>query len=231
MTPTDLVARFRLDVDDDQTPYLWSDDEVWGYLNDAIQKWLGTPGGGVRDASTTSIVNLTVTSGDAWLELSPLITKIRSARLASTGRTLPIISFEELFGMDGMANSQFPVSTDDFDLTGPIKALVIGMEDNKLRTVRIPAANDTVKLVVERLSINTHAAADNPQKTIEVDSQYHLDLLFGMKALAYRKQDADTFDKTKADEAEAQFVARAAKAALDKARREHKPRLMVYGGL
>lgn len=309
MTPSELVARFRLDVDDDQAPYLWSDAEVWGYLNDAIQKWLGVPGGGVRDASTAAICDLAVTAADPWLELSPLVTKIRSARLVSTGRTLRVITLEELFGMDGMANDLFPVSTDDLDLAGTIKALVIGMEDNKLRAVRIPDASDTVKLVVERLSKYTHAApaaaaapaavtsitrsgttatvtttaphglagtsvvllagaaqadyvgtfqvtvtdadkftftvsdaavtpatgtitwAPGAEFPIEVDAQYHLDLLLGMKALAYSKQDADTFDKTKADEADAKFVARATNAALDKARREHKPRLMTYGGI
>jgi hypothetical protein len=308
VTPSELVARFRLDVRDDQAPYLWSDVEIWGYLNHSIQRWLGAPGGGVRDAST-SIVSLTVSISDPWIAISPLITKIRSARLNSTKRTLEVITLEHLLGMQGMANNQFPVSTDDLDLTGNIKALVIGMERNKLRVVRIPLATDTVKLVVERRSIYTHAPptaaaapvavtsitrsgttatatttaphglltgtavvllagatqadyvgtfpvivtddnkfiftvastavtpatgtitwAPGAEFAIEIDEFYHLDLLAGMKALAYSKEDADTFDKSKADENETKFLANVTKHATDRARQDHTPRLMTYGG-
>lgn len=230
MLPSELVARFRLDVRDDQQPYLWSDAEVWGYLNDAIQRWLGAPGGGVLDASTTAICNLAVTAANPWLTLSPLITKIRSARLASTKRTLEVITLEHLLGMQGMANNQFPVSTDDLDLEGNIKALVIGMERNKLRVVRIPTANDTVKLIVERRSIYTHAPGDSPETAIEIDANYHLDLLFGMKALAYAKEDADTFDKSKSDDNEAKFQGRVDKYVRDRSSKTHTPKLMTYGG-
>lgn len=228
MTPEQLVARFRSDVDDDQQPYLWSTDEVWEYLNDAHRMHVRLTGG-IRDASTASVVNLTVSIGDPWLELSPLVMKIRSARLASTGRTLPVFSFEGLFGQQGVANREFPCSTDDLDKSGPLKALIIGMEDDKLRAVRIPAAGDTVKLVVERLPLLTLTA--DLSEPFEIRAEYHLHLLWWMKHLAYAKQDADTFDKERSDNCETTFRARCSEAADEKRRREHKPRLMAYGGL
>jgi hypothetical protein len=307
MLPSALVARFRSDVDDDQLPYLWTDDEVWGYVNDAHVKWVRATGG-IRDASTASVVELPVTAADAWLELSPLVMKIRSARLHSTKQQIPVESFETAFGVQGTVTGGFPMSMDDLDTAGPIKALIIGMEDGKLRAVRVPAANDTVRLVVERLPLNTlaapaasaapasvtsiartnttalltaaapHGLAGTPtiivaganqagyngtvtaqvvsatqvtytvdddtvtpatgtitwapatEYAFEVPAENHLDLLEWMKHLAYLKQDADTYNKTKADEALLEWERRLAPAIAAAERRRYTPRLMAYGG-
>jgi hypothetical protein len=56
-------------------------------------------------------------------------------------------------------------------------------------------------------------------------------LLSGIKALAYAKQDADTFNAAKAASFEAEFKRYAFEAARDKEKREHKPRAVRYGGI
>lgn len=306
MFPSALVARFRSDVDDDQVPYLWTDDEVWGYVNDAHSKWVRGIGG-IRDASTTAIVELAITDGDPWLELDARIMHIRSARLVSTGKSLPVLSWEDL-GRQGMTSAPWPVSLADLDTDGAVSALIIGMEDGKLRTSRIPTAADTIKLVVERLPLNTLAApaasaapaavtsitqaagiatvtttaphgrvgqfsvtlagadqadyvgtftartagastfqidvdseattpatgtitwAPAAEYPFEVRAEYHLDLLWWLKHLAYSKQDADTFNKEKADEAAGKFALLLREAKHEKERLGHRPGLIAYGG-
>lgn len=156
MLPSALVVRFRLDVDDDQQPYLWSDDEVWGYLNDAHAKWARDIGG-IRDASTVAVTQYAVAPGDEWITLHPSILKIRSARSSARGTTLSVLSVEDYFHTQNQLIRDFPVSTADFGWTGPIKSLITGMEDDRLRLVNIPTEADTILLVVERLPINTLA--------------------------------------------------------------------------
>jgi hypothetical protein len=66
---------------------------------------------------------------------------------------------------------------------------------------------------------------------LELDSQYHFQLLSGMKMLAYKKHDADTFDATKAGNYETEFLRYANEAKLDRQKREHKYRSIKYGGI
>ena len=51
-----------------------------------------------------------------------------------------------------------------------------------------------------------------------------------MAALAYMKQDAETYDKTKSAEFEARFLGYCDMARKEKERREHKTRIVAYGG-
>lgn len=107
------------------------------------------------------------------------------------------------------------------------------MEEGKLRLIRIPVANDTLNLVVERLPLVSLAVARPAAlpAEFEVRSEHHLAMLMWMKHLAYSKQDAETFDKARAAEEEQKFTAYCAKALDEKKARNHKPRLIRYGGL
>ena len=113
-------------------------------------------------------------------------------------------------------------------LDGPVTAAIIGMEEEKLRLIRIPVADDTLALLVERLPVQSFDALP---AEFEVRSEHHLALLKWMKHLAYGKQDAETFDKNKSREMGEAFGAYCERAVDEKQRRNHKPRLVTYGGL
>jgi hypothetical protein len=216
MDSTTLHDQFRRDVDDRVAPYLWSSDEVFGYLDDA-QKLFCRLTGGIGDAST-SLTLLSYTAGAATLACSPLILKIRAAYDEATGTPVEIVNIEDMAAR-GMR----------FDgRSGPLRALVAGMEPASLHTWPLPAASGGVRLVVERLPLATISDFD---QTLEVADHHQHGLSLWMRARAYTKQDADTLDARRADNFNTQF-----RAYCDAARREkdtvrHKPRVVAYGGI
>jgi hypothetical protein len=121
----------------------------------------------------------------------------------------------------------FPFKPPEWDLTGDVTQVILGMEDDKLRLVRIPTVDDTINMVIERLPVEI----TEDSQEFEVRREHHLALLLWMKHLAYAKQDAETFDKEKSDKMAAAFTGYCDQALTEKKRRESKPRLIAYGGL
>jgi hypothetical protein len=83
-------------------------------------------------------------------------------------------------------------------------ALVIGEEDNKARTYPLSNETLTIQLSVFRLPLNP---IDDGELELEVGEQHHRHLLLWMKSLAYGKQDAETYDRTKKADFESEFRA------------------------
>lgn len=213
-----VVALFRKDVSDETKPYLWTDDEAFGYLNDA-QDTLVREIGGIAD-STGPVTYLPCAVGQPVAKFSPLILKVTGAYLASTGAPIKVLNYENLeregFRLDGT--------------TGTLRAIVTGMDEGYVTLLDRPAVADTIRLIVERMPRDVIDIDHAPQE-LEVDERHHRKLIIGMKALAYDKQDAETFDKRKAEEFAGQFRQYCAKAKAERERRKHKPRTVAYGGI
>lgn len=222
MTPKELYARFRSDVVDAVEPFLWTKDEVWGYMDDA-QKKLCRLTDGIRDASSEA-AEADIVTGEAFVDLHPAVMFVRTAALGSTGRDLRIFSYEEFL------RGECPWSTAHLNLSGPVRGAIIGMEEQKLRLDRIPQVDDTLALVVERLPLVPLISSDIPDE-FEVREEHHLALLMWMKHLAFSKQDTETYNNVMAEKMELAFRAYCAEALIEKKRRNHKPRLLAYGGI
>lgn len=226
MDSTRLYELFRSDVQDTAQPYLWTDDEVWAYLNDAYTMFVRLTGG-VPDF-TSPITEVPVVSGEPTSQVSTKILRFLSARLVSTGEDLEILNWSDA---SRMTRSDYgisvPITLDD--LQGPVRSMVIGMQRNLVRWVNVPASDDTVRLHVYRLPLEE--ITGESQELVDVDEQHHLHLLSGMKAVAYRKQDAETFDRARADENEMRFRSYCAQVVGEFDRYKHKTRVVSYGGI
>jgi len=157
MDSTALHDLFRSEVRDEATPYLWSDAEIYSYIDDA-QKMFCRLQGGIADASS-AITHIAVTAGDVLVPISPLILKLREARRSADGYDLEILNFEDM-------QSHRPV--DDYgyrsgyridNTVGIVKAIVVGMETNKIRLVQIPQENQSIDLIVYRMPLVPITAA------------------------------------------------------------------------
>lgn len=213
-----LVSRFRKDMADETAPFLWSDEEVYGYADEA-QRTLVREIGGIKDA-TSSIAQLAVSVNAKSVKFADVILKIKTAYKLSDGREISVINVDDMPGL----GIKFDGST------GPLRYLIIGMDDTQAFFHPIPNVADTLQCVIERLPRYTITVDQAPQ-ALEVPEKHHMKLLDGMKAQAYNKQDAETFDKRKAEEFEGLFARYCAKAKAERARREHKPRTVAYGGI
>jgi hypothetical protein len=230
MIASDLLNLFRIEVRDQDTPQLWSDDEIYSYMDDA-QKMFCRFGGGIADSTTAAVTHIDFSAGDTFVTLDPCILKIRAARLTSNGRDVELLNFEDVQSSRVYLDYGFRTGYTFFDPTpGEVRGLVLGMEPNKARLVRVPIAADGLDLIVYRLPL---AVVDEASKAaeLEIDAQHHRHLLSWMKYLAHTKQDAETYDRGRAADFKQVFEVYCDMAKGEREKKEHKYRLMGYGGI
>jgi hypothetical protein len=212
-----LLDQFRLETRDQVHPYLWSDEEILLYLDEA-QKMYCRLTGGIADATSSAAARMKVTAGKRYASLSPLVLKLRAA-FGEDGRTLEIVNFEQL-ELNGSEGVQLFT-----DQPGPVCRLVVGMEPNKVRVVNTPTEDQTINLIVYRLPLDAlNALGLEP----EIDEQHHLALLTWARHLAHLKPDAETYDRGRAQQYEQEFVTYCSLAKDEKGKREHTHRLMQF---
>lgn len=193
MNLRELIDRYRLDTGDQVRPYLWSDEEITSYANEAEDETCRRAG--LLVDSSSELTQLDVSAGDTTAELGEGVIYVRRVRLLSNGQGLvPRVSRamdEEIPGWE------------DASPATPI-VFVPDWESGKLRFWPPFAAADTLRLTVVRTPSRPMCAdSDSP----EIPRRYHAGLLNWMKHLGYQKQDADTFDAAKASRFEERFSA------------------------
>jgi len=236
MTPEELVELFRLAVDDtDANDPLWSSLEAYSYLDEA-QKQFARKTDYFSDASTPNIVQAPITANDPWVSISPRITRLRSAQLASSAGRLAFVTLAEMEVETSPAGgypSPLGASTDYqwMRATGTPVFAITDMERDKLRLVNIPTVADTLVLSVYRLPLLDITEESAALEIIETD--YQRGLLFYMKHLAYSKNDVDTYQQALADRALAEANSFYIEAHRAVRRKLFSPHVGVvrYGGL
>lgn len=189
MTLADLIAAFRLRADDVATPYLWSDDEVTLYLNEAVNE-AAERARLIRDASTPAVTQISITTGDVDYALHASILAIDRAQLASQPRSLIRQTVEEM-------EQRFP------DWRGMVGTPHFFVEDSgRIRIAPQSPQADTLNLTVYRLPLAPMLTeTDSP----EIHAKFHYRLIDWALRCAYLKQDAETLDKQKAADYQALF--------------------------
>lgn len=225
MNSTELKDFFREQLRDDVAPYLWSDEEVFLYMNEAQRMFVRSTSG-IFDVSSEA-TEVSITEGEKYSELHPSITHIRQA-VYDDKYELKIVNLSDMATL-GSGNDYRVAMNKALSMTpGTVVYMIIGEERNKCRWVSLPDTSATVKLSVTRMPL-TNITADG--QTLEVAEEHHTHLLEWMKSMAYRKQDADAFNPKAAEEGEVRFNAYCAKVWKEWERYRHKPRTVAYGGL
>lgn len=226
MNSTDLRNAFRSDMRDEVAPYLWSDSELYRYINDAQIQFCKREGG-IRDA-TSAVTQVAVAIGEAFADISPSILTIRQATRASDGREIEILNLENIQQMHAHATDYGALASPSaMNTAGPLEAVILGMEAFKVRWVHIPVAADTVNLVVDRMALTPVTGANID---LEIAEEHHEHLLLWMKHRALLKQDAETYDKGRSDQFRSAFEEYCMEAKRTRERRDHKFRTVAYGG-
>lgn len=215
MNTATLLNRFRVLVRDLSVPYLWSDDECIEYM-DAAQKEFARKTLCFPDMRS-EMTALGVSQGDEWLDYDKRIIKIRSAHLASDKSTVSVVNAEEV-AQDYSALSDAP---------GKPRALVVGMDASALRLIPQAIESDTIQLSVYRLPLADITATG---QELEIPEKYHADLIYWMAHLAYQKQDAETFDRIRADQFAQVFNDRCLTADAELRMRNRRTRAVRYNG-
>ena len=212
MTTTELLAMFRAEVDDDVVPYLATDSLIYSYIDDA-QKMFCRWTEGIEDGRS---YKLNVTSGKEWYVLDPAILKIRKATDTATGQPVSLVNQEKSDALGIRFDGR----------TGPLSALVLGIEKHAARAWPVPNATATVALDTFRLP-DSVAAGDTP----EIDEHHHAHLLLWAKHRFYNIQDAEIRDTRKSTDYEARFRAYCAQARIEQGRARRVVGTVNYGGI
>lgn len=224
MTPAELLTQFRLDMADTVEPYLWGDAEIVRGIDDA-QTMFCRLTDGIPDATTPAVTTLSVVAGTEWYDVHPKIKKLRLVHREDNGRDLELVTPETASDKGIRFRGE----------VGDIRAIVWGLEDGKVRAWPVPSQDVTVTLNVFRLPLTHITYTGTPTPTVtgsfEIAEQHHLHLLHWVKSRAYLKQDAETFDKTKANEFEQRFRDYCAEVAREQSRSRRVTGAVTYGGL
>jgi hypothetical protein len=224
---TQLGELFRNDTTDTVQPYLWTDVEMYAYMNDAYTMFVRRTGG-IPDYYTDKVCLITAKKDKETSPLHPKILFVREAHLEPKGEKVKVINMQDevwLQNEDYGLIRHFNVSK----TTGRVRYLVIGIQDDIVKWVNIPDVDYQVRLLVERLPLDD---ITGPGQDFDgVKDHHHLYFLCWMKHLAYSKQDADTFNKVKAEEEMARFMAYCLSSRQEKEQQKHKVRVTHYGGI
>ena len=229
MESHELLCAFRDDAVDDAAPYLWGTDEVYRYINDAYFMFVRLTGG-IADGSS-AVTQLTAIANQPTLAIDKSIMRIRTA--VNTGpqrdeyKEIKVINAQDI---DTLTDSDYGViRTTNPTLQGDVRYMIIGEQEDYVRWVNVPITHTHIQLVVERLPL---IPITRPrQRFTGVRDEHHYHLLKWVRHLAYRKQDADTFNLVKSDQERDDFMAYCAMALNEKGTRKHKVRMTSYGGI
>lgn len=286
MTSGDLLELFREEMDDLEVPYLWNDDLIFGYVDDA-QTMFCRLTDGIADATTPAVAQIAIQPGVEWYATNPAIKLLRQANRSDTGKPVDVINQDDMARREWHFNGR----------PGVPRALVWGIEPAKVRVWPMPDASARVSLatianallgdvtllfastvgLIRGQSVSGTGVAPNTtvqaltattvtlsapltaavtlgdtivfdltvlisvfrtplvrivdDQPLEVPSEHHPHLLMWVKHRAYMKQNAETFDRTKAKEFKDAFAAYCFEVQVEQRRARHKTRVVSYGGI
>lgn len=229
MNVGEVYKQFRSELVDTAKPYLWTDDDVYRYMNDAYSMFVRLTGG-VADF-TSDLTRAYIVAGEAIADVDPRILRFMEARRESDNGKIEIINQGDMARANdndyGLARPLYQDNT-----RGPVRYMVIGNQRGKVRWAQVPLVDDVALLYVYRLPLDTITKdTDKGFAFDDVSEEHHSSLVLWMAHKAYLKADADTFDKGRSDQFGAAFTQYCAAAKAEWERYKHKTRVVAYGGL
>ena len=197
MTLEQLLLAARRRLDDTRAPYLWSDDELTEFLNNAVDEAC-VRSQLIEDRTTPEVtrVFVDVSQVSNGYPLHSAIDRVTAAFWGTEDCALTPRS---------RADALLTVKNDTVVADPVDYPTAYYLERRKVYLVPPPATDGEVLLWVYRRPLAPLAAlTDEP----EIPEHLHRDLVWWVAYEAYSRKDADTQDADMADRAEAKFTAR-----------------------
>ena len=224
MKSEELYDLFRTDIVDSVQPYLWTDTEVWLYMNDAYVRFVRLIGG------VTDKLEVPIITDEAEATVSPAILKFLDIRLSDSKQVtvinytdMPLSPYLDYNNIKTLYLNPRP---------GPVEYMIVGdrgMASGKVTWVQTPQVDDTATMFVYRLPLVQ--IVGEGQEFSDIGQEHHEALMLWMKHRAYGKHDAETFDKSKSEDYKQEFIDYCGAAKAEWERYKTKVRVVAYGGL
>lgn len=194
MTLEELIRRFRTLAVDKVQPYLFDDEDVIDWLNDA-QRQACIRGRLLREDANPAVCEIALTPGQRTYPLHKSVYEIINARIVpgngDRARTVFLASREWMDGnmpdwRDEQGQAEFAIQ-----------------DDTSIRVVGVITTGD--KLVIECYRTPLKVLANDVDKP-EIHEAHHEHLIQWALHKAFSVVDADTFDPQRSDRSEAAFT-------------------------
>lgn len=194
MTLEELIRRFRTLAVDKVQPYLFDDEDVIDWLNDA-QRQACIRGRLLREDANLAVCEIALTPGQRTYPLHKSVYEIINARIVpgngDRARTVFLASREWMDGnmpdwRDEQGQAEFAIQ-----------------DDTSIRVVGVITTGD--KLVIECYRTPLKVLANDVDKP-EIHEAHHEHLIQWALHKAFSVVDADTFDPERSEKAEEEFT-------------------------
>ena len=195
MTLEDLIRRFRVLAQDTEQPFLWSDEAVMDWLNDA-QAQACVRGRLIREDENPAVCQIALTPGQHTYPLHASVYELINLRIKGSGT-------EPSRPMSIKSREWLDANVCDWrDMDEPSPWLI--QDDTTLRVVGAIQAGDVLHLECYRLPLKQLA---NDMDKPEIHAAHHVHLIQWALHKAFSVPDADGFDAARSAAAEAEFTA------------------------
>lgn len=191
MTLDELIQAFRDQADDARTPFLWSDEEVIRYLNEAAREACERASLIYDEESEAATISFEAEQSSTALHESVFDV----VRVVWDGKLLSPVAREKLDRTNSQWFSLIGQPTHFYTVHG-ISSLTLGLYPKYSEAV-------DVALGVYRRPLATLEGLDDVP---EMHARHHFKLIDWALALAYRKEDEETKDTAKSERHEKAFA-------------------------
>lgn len=193
MTLEELIRRFRVLAMDKAQPYLFADEDVIDWLNDA-QRQACIRGRLLREDANPAVCEIALTPGQRTYPLHKSVYEIINARIVPvSGRSRPVFLASREWLDENM-----PGWRDDH---GPAEFAI--QDDTSIRVSGAITAGD--KLAIECYRTPLKLLANDTDKP-EIHEAHHEHLIQWALHKAFSVVDAETFDAQRSERAENEFT-------------------------
>ena len=192
-----LIQKFRDRMGDTELPYLWEEERVVEWFNDAQREFARLTH--IFKSSTT----LVVTTDEPFVDLPVDFLEFRTARSVTANRRIEKRNMSELEEayIEGVYGES--LTGDWMTAKGVPVIMSLDVEFGKGRLVPIPTTDDTITLYYARYPKDITASSSKTELT---DIAHQNLLVTYAQAQAYDDQDSDVYDPKQADKKSSQFV-------------------------
>lgn len=194
MNVEQFIAAFRSDMGDAAVPYLWSDEDIVRYLNDAVNE-AATRAFLIEDNTSTACCTITLEPGQSTYPLHDSVVAVK--RVTFAGKPLTASSVEDMDETDTAWEAKTGAQPQRFIANGAV---------TEIRLYPEPTVAGTLSLTVYRTPLQ-ELSADVDTGAPEIKTVYHERLKNWIYRCALLKDDAETFDRARANDYEARFAA------------------------
>ena len=195
MDRLELIAQFRSDTFDLQTPYLSSDADITAWLNEAEQEAC-IRARLIHDDSTPAVCSIAVTARTASYPLHASVIEVTRATFTPTGSSTTFVLYlTDRVELD-RCYSDWRTREEE-----PRQAII---DDTKIRLGCLPNTDGTLALECYRLPLEN--IEDSATESPEIARIHHRHLIQWALHRCYSRPDAEVFDAGKSATALAEFT-------------------------